>query len=110
MQSKCYIHILSHADRKRYEHVKERNAIIGFVVQYETKIGDTWYPVVRYDTAHGAAHKDIFDINGLREKVFLGITDYKEALNLADIDVKENWLSYKKQFLAGVKNDRKRDI
>ena len=49
------------------------------MVQYETKIGDSWYPVVRYDTAHGVAHKDVLNHRGLREKVMLGEMDYKEA-------------------------------
>lgn len=103
MEYKTYIHMLTPTDRKRYQHVKEGNKICGFVIQYETKIGETWYPVVRYDTAHGVAHKDILDIKGLREKVILGITDYKEALNLADTDIRENWSSYKKQFLRRIK-------
>lgn len=99
MEYKSYVHMLTPTDRKRYQHLREGKRILGFVVQYETKIGDRRYPVVRYDTAHGVAHKDVLNHRGLREKVMLGETDYKEALNLADADIRENWTSYRAQFL-----------
>lgn len=99
MKYKEYINNLTPTDRKRYCHIREGNRILGFVVQYETKVGNKWFPVIRYDTAHGMAHKDILDHKGLKKKVLLGNIDYKEALIIADIDIKENWFSYKRQFL-----------
>jgi hypothetical protein len=41
--------------------------ITDFVVQYEIFINDKWCPVVRYDTAHGYAHKDLIHPDGSKE-------------------------------------------
>lgn len=42
-------------------------------------------PIVRYDTAHGYAHKDLMNPDGSKEKIFLGEADFNEALTLADV-------------------------
>ena len=49
---------LSSDGRRRTRHVRIGNKIIEFVVQYELKINEEWYPVVRYDTSHGFAHTE----------------------------------------------------
>lgn len=70
-----------------------------FRVQYETRIGENWHPVVRYDTAHGFAHRDLLNIAGNVKKTPLFNQDYNDALTFAESDLKTNWQSYKKQFL-----------
>jgi len=52
------------SDRYRHLHIKERGKIVFFRVQYESKINQIWYPVVRYDTAHGFAHRDLLNLKG----------------------------------------------
>ena len=47
-----YLIRISPNDRYRHLHIKEKGKILYFRVQYETRIENTWYPVVRYDTAH----------------------------------------------------------
>ena len=76
----------------------------GFVVQYETLFEGKWVPVVRYDTAHGYAHKDLLNPDGTKEKIFLGAADLNEALTLADIDINENWERYKERYLREYQN------
>lgn len=88
-------------DRYRHLHIKERGKIIFFRVQYETKINDIWYPVVRYDTAHGFAHRDLLNIKGRVIKTPLFKQDYNDALTFAESDLKTNWEYYKKRFLEG---------
>jgi hypothetical protein len=83
--------LLSPEDRKRYRHRRQGRRILGFTIQYETLVDDEWVPVVRYDTSHRIAHKDILDIRGREKKVLLGIADFREALLLADDDIKTNW-------------------
>ncbi|MBI2180810.1 MAG: hypothetical protein HYU31_08330 [Deltaproteobacteria bacterium] len=46
-------------DRLRVRAAKIRGRIVSFVVQYEAFIEGQWKAVVRYDTAHRFAHKDI---------------------------------------------------
>jgi hypothetical protein len=60
-------------------------------------------PVARYDTAHGYAHKDLINPDGTKEKIFIGIADFNEALTLADKDINENWERYKERFLRRLK-------
>jgi len=103
MTRKTYIFMLSDEDRKRHEHLIDKGKVSGFVVQYEVLISDKWMPVVRYDTAHGYAHKDLINPDGTKEKIFIGVADFNEALTLADKDINENWERYKERFLRRLK-------
>ena len=96
--------MLSDKDRKRHEHLTDKGKVIEFVVQYETLFENKWVPIVRYDTAHGYAHKDLMNPDGSKEKTFLGIVDLNNALTLADTDIKENWERYKKRYLRRIKS------
>lgn len=64
-----------------------------------------WLPVVRYDTEHGFAHRDLLDKKGNKQKTPLFTKDYNEALTFAEYDIKSNWKIYKQAFLGGVKNE-----
>jgi hypothetical protein len=94
--------MLSDKDRKRHEHTIDKGRVIGFVVQYEVLIKGEWRPVVRYDTAHGFAHKDLINPDGSKGKIFLGAADLNEALSLADKDVNENWERYKDRYFRRI--------
>jgi hypothetical protein len=63
-------------DRLRVMAVKEHGTIAGFVVQYEALLGGVWRPIVRYDTAHGFAHKDLIHPSGREDKQPLYFPDY----------------------------------
>lgn len=103
MRKKSYIFMLSDKDRKRHEHLIASGKITGFVVQYEFWVGNEWIPVIRYDTAHGYAHKDLMNPDGSVEKIFIGVVDFNEALTLADKDINENWERYKERYLRRIK-------
>ena len=85
--------------RRRTRHVRIANTVIEFVVQYELKISDEWYPVVRYDTAHGFAHKDSLSYKGEAAKEELPFDDYNLALTFAEKDLRDNWQKYREHFL-----------
>ncbi len=89
-------------DRRRHKHTSLKGKILGFSVQYETKIKDIWYAVVRYDTAHNFVHQDIMHLNKSPEKIILAFGNFNEALTFADNDIKLNWEKYKKAFLTEV--------
>ena len=90
--------MLTEEDRKRHEHIKEKGRVIGFVVQYEIFFEDKWVPIVRYDTSHGYAHKDLMNPDGSIEKIFMGEADLSEALTSADLDINANWERYKERY------------
>jgi hypothetical protein len=74
-------------------------------LQYETFIEGEWLPVVRYDSAHGFAHRDIFDINGIKTKTLLNIEDLNEALTFSESDLVSSWIIYKERFIGEYNNE-----
>jgi hypothetical protein len=94
-----YVIRLGPSDRYRHLHIKEKGNIVFFRIQYETKINDIWYPVVRYDTSHGFAHRDLLSLKGPAKKTPLFNQDYNDALTFAESDLKFNWDNYKRKFL-----------
>ena len=103
MRERSYVAMLSPEDRRRSVHVKEGSRIVRFTAQYETLLEGRWLPVVRYDCAHGTAHRDVLDIRGREEKHLLGVSDLREAIALADADIRRHWEQYKERFLRGRK-------
>lgn len=94
-----YVIRLSPKDRYRHVHVRARDKIVFFRVQLETIVGKNWMPVVRYDTAHGFAHRDLLDKRGQTVKTPLFNQDLNDALTFAENDLKTNWTFYKERFL-----------
>ena len=95
-----YIFYLSpqRTDRLRVEAYKEKNEILEFVVQYEAEILNKWRPIVRYDTHHGFAHRDLLHADGSSEKEPLWWQDYNLSLTYATEDLKHNWQKYRQRF------------
>jgi len=90
---------LTRQDRYRHYHLRIKGQVIEFSVQYETFINGEWFPVVRYDSSHGFAHRDLLNIKGLKRKTPLFTTDNNDALTFAENYIKDNWEMYKKRFL-----------
>lgn len=103
MKKRTYIFMLSDKDRKRHEHMVDKGRVSEFVVQYEILVENRWKPIVRYDTAHGYAHKDLFNPDGTKEKTLMGMVDFNEALFIADKDINENWERYKERYFRRIK-------
>lgn len=76
----------------------ERNRVLGFMVQLECLFGDDWHPVVRYDTAHGFAHRDLLHPSGETEKKITPVRDFNEALTFAIQDLTKNWETYRRRY------------
>ncbi|MBU0699635.1 MAG: hypothetical protein KKE59_09480 [Proteobacteria bacterium] len=90
---------LGPTDRYRHKHIKESGKIVYFRVQLETMVGVKWYPVVRYDTSHGFAHRDLLNKKGNVTKTPIFIDNYNDALTFAESDLKANWEIFKERFL-----------
>lgn len=97
-----YVTPLGLDGRRRTRHVRVKNNIIEFMVQYELKIKDKWYTMVRYDTAHGFAHKDIVSFKGKVKKEALPFNDFNLALTFAEKDLRDNWQKYRKHYLKEI--------
>ena len=70
------------------------------MVQLEVEVQNEWRPVIRYDTAHGFVHIDRFTREGKVSKERLSLTR-GEALTRAERDIKQNWATYRENFLSG---------
>lgn len=90
-------------DRLRVNAQKEKGEILEFVVQYEAIISGEWHPIIRYDTSHGFAHKDIIKPYGETIKQPLYFETYNLAFTFATLDLKANWKQYKDSFEKEIK-------
>jgi len=95
-----YVWALGENARKRHYHETERGEVLAFTVQLEIFVNGQWRPAVRYDSAHGFAHRDRYFLDGRSTKTDLRL-DFNEALTFADEDIKENWEDYRDRFLRG---------
>lgn len=91
------------SDRLRVKISTKKGKVMEVVVQYEAKINDKWYAVVRYDTSHGFFHRDLLNIKGEEIKKVIPIENLKDALTYAEQDLKDRWEWYKEKFKRGLK-------
>jgi hypothetical protein len=76
----------------------DHGEVLLFVVQLESWIGNKWIAIVRYDTAHGFAHRDKMHSRKETEKIEILVRDYKEGLNFAIDDMEANWRDYRRRY------------
>src|SRR5215204_5922833 len=78
----------------------EGNIVMGFALQYETTVEGKRVPVVRYDMAHGFAHRDRYNIKGkeIEKQPLPEHITLKEAVAFAEHDIRSNWSSYRADF------------
>ena len=86
--------------RIRHYHRTQSGKVVEFVVQLEVEVRGTWKPAVRYDTAHGYAHIDRYNLRGRTKKEKLALS-FGQALTRAEREIKENWSVYRERFLKG---------
>ncbi|RIK24381.1 MAG: hypothetical protein DCC52_12540 [Chloroflexi bacterium] len=84
------------AARVRFE--LDRNRVIEFVVQLECLFDGEWTPVVRYDTAHGFAYRDLLHPSRAAEKQEIQVKDFNAGLTFALQDLATNWKKYRERY------------
>ena len=79
----------------------DRGKVTAFTVQLEVYVEDRWYPVVRYDSAHGHPHRDLLDRDGrVIDKFWLDPTkSIKDIVAQAERDLDDNAAAYRAAFL-----------
>jgi len=92
--------LLDYENALRVQFESERGQIIRFVVQLECQFTDDgdWVVIVRYDTAHGYAHRDTMHPHKREEKEKMPIQDYNEAFTLAMADIVEKRYDYRRRY------------
>ncbi len=74
-------------------------SFVVFVVRLMVKIGDQEYNVVRYDTAHGAPHRDTLGLKqGVQKKDWFFDQALDTVLQTAIADLKRNHEKYCEEF------------
>lgn len=92
-------------DRIRRRHMTEKGKVIRFAAQYEVLIDQRWVAVVRYDAAHGFAHRDIMHPRQSPDKTSLHLQDFGEAYTFAVYDLKANWRRYRERYEQEVRGE-----
>lgn len=82
----------------RIRFLLDRDQVIEFVVQLECWLDDNWVPIVRYDTAHGYAHRDLLHPTHPAEKKEMQVKDFNEGLTYAIRDLTANWEKYRERY------------
>jgi len=72
--------------------------VLRFMAQLECRFNGEWEPVVRYDTAHGFAHRDMLHPSGKTDKIETAVRDYNEALTFAIHDLTDHWAKYRRRY------------
>jgi hypothetical protein len=96
-----FFHWLSDRDRLRIRFTVQKGRVTQLVVQYEVLMGERWQPIVRYDTAHGYLHRDLYR-HGQEEplKEAISVVDLSDGLTQAIEDLRQHWQLYKRRFLG----------
>jgi len=100
MRTVEFRHLLDYDNALRVTFESERGRIIRFVVQLECLFVEDgeWIAVVRYDTAHGYAHRDILYPHKKEQKTKISVKDYNEAFTIAMDDVVKKRYDYRRRY------------
>lgn len=85
--------------RIRVRIVSLRGAVKDFSVQLEIPLFGRRQAIVRYDTSHGVAHRDLLDRDGynVNKRWYPGVP-FDAALNYAISDLQTHWKRYADEF------------
>jgi len=87
-----------HKDRLRVKIETQKGKVKSFVIQYEAKIDEHWYQIVRYDCAHNYVHRDLIVPDGSKEKKPIFLSTLEQALLYAEQDLEDRWEWYREHF------------
>jgi hypothetical protein len=91
---------LDYDNALRVQFESERGQIVRFIVQLECQFAEdgVWIAVVRYDTAHGYAHRDTMHPFKREEKERMAMQDYNDAFTLAMADIVDKRHDYRRRY------------
>lgn len=87
-------------DRMRVRFTTERGRVLRYSVQFEVLHQDHYWPAVRYDSAHGAPHRDTLGWQGETiKKIWFHSMSFEDGFTDAQQQVREQWLWLRQAFL-----------
>ncbi len=89
---------LSETDGIYTKLVIDHGMVIDFVVAQISEFGEQKFQVVRYDTAHGYAHKDCLYLSGM-VKELLPDRPFDDLYGMCIKEIKSEWRNYQSQYL-----------
>ena len=89
-------------NRYRHWHMWYRGEVTEFMIQYEAFIDGRWHPVLRHDSAHGQAHRDLLHPDGAQSKEMYPDYSYAEIMTIGQRDIIENWLTYRTDYVKEI--------
>ena len=93
---------LNETARMRIRLFIKKGKLKDYTVQLEYKTKDEWYEVIRYNYAHGFAHRDVHSITGKKWKEELGgSSDLSTFVQIGKKDISENFEEYIRNFESG---------
>jgi hypothetical protein len=98
MRSVDFRRLFDDKNATRVRFTLERDIVIEFVVQLECRYNGEWIPVVRFDTAHGFAHRDVLHPSRPTDKTEIPVKDFNEGLTFALRDLAINWERYRARY------------
>jgi hypothetical protein len=80
--------------------VRDGKRIIRFTIRGVARIGGDDHDFVRFDTAHGFAHRDLLDWNGntIAKTELQHSTNFARAMTDAIVDLKSQWKQLRSEF------------
>ena len=99
MNATDYLILLNLDARCRVKFEVDKRKVIRFTVQLELFKENQRLTVVRYDTAHGTAHRDTYKADGsVSRHEALAVSEYNDALTYAIRDIRLNWDEWVRQY------------
>jgi hypothetical protein len=92
------LELLSETDNIYIRIVTDHGMITDFVIAQVSEFGEEKCQVVRYDTAHGYAHKDCLYLSE-KVKELLPDRPFDELFEMCVREVKSEWKNYRSQYM-----------
>ncbi len=99
MKTKKFVIPLTENDVLDIKLTIQKNQIIGFALNFRSRISEVWYAIYRVDTAHGYLHEQRFWINPepIHLPRFEGMS-IKYLFNFFIDEIKKNWKRYRNYY------------
>lgn len=104
MTEKEYFHWLTDRDRIRFKITTGRGgAVEHYSLQFEARLDDDeeWTAIRRYDCSDYICHVHIYSPRSAERRVQHPGMSFKDGLQLAEDDIRQRWVTFKRVYVEG---------